>query len=73
MLRRTIPDAKIKKTSVEERGGGCLGLCIKVYGALGTLYAKQTFNQIAANDCFKLNLANAAEIPNSVKLHHVAV
>ena len=55
------------------KGGGCFGRYIKIYRALGTLYAKRTFNRIAANDCFKLNLANAAKIPNSVKLHHVAV
>ena len=55
------------------KGGGYFGLCIKIYRALGELYAKQTFNRIAAKDYFKLNLANAAEIPNSVKLHHIAV
>ena len=55
------------------KGGGYFGLCIKIYRALGTLYAKRTFNRIAAKDYFKLNLANAADIPNSVKLHHIAV
>jgi hypothetical protein len=55
-----------------KKGGGCLELWVKIYRSHGSLYAKQTFNRIAANDCFKLNLANAAEIPNSVKLHHVA-
>ena len=33
------------------KGGGCLGRYIKIYGALGTLYAKLTSNRIAANDC----------------------
>ena len=35
------------------KGGGCLGRYIKIYGALGTLYAKQTFNRIAANGCYE--------------------
>ena len=33
------------------KGGGCLGSCIKIYRALGTLHPKRTFNRIAANDC----------------------
>ena len=32
-------------------GGGCLGLCVKIYRALGTLHLKRIFNRIAANDC----------------------
>jgi hypothetical protein len=71
VLMRTIPDAKLKKPP-PKKGGRLFWVCIKIYRAHGSLYAKQTFNRIAANDCFKLNLANAAEIPNSVKLHHVA-
>ena len=30
-----------------------MGRYIKIYGALGTLYAKQTSNRIAANDCLE--------------------
>ena len=33
------------------KGGGCFGLCIKIYRALGTLHPKRTFNRIAANYC----------------------
>ena len=33
------------------KGGGYFGLCIKIYRAHGSLYAKRTFNRIAANDC----------------------
>jgi hypothetical protein len=33
------------------KGGGYFGLCINIYKAIGTLYAKQTFNRIAANGC----------------------
>ena len=35
----------------QRKGGGCFGRYINIYRALGTLYAKQTFNRIAANDC----------------------
>ena len=42
------------------KGGGCLGRYIKIYGALGTLYAKQTFNPIAANDCSEPIVSDAA-------------
>ena len=49
---RTIPDAQLKKLH-RRKGGGYFGLCIKIYRALGTLYAKQTFNRIAANDCYE--------------------
>ena len=45
-----IPDAKLKNLH-RIKGGGYFGLCIKIYKAIGTLYAKQTFNRIAANGC----------------------
>ena len=35
------------------KGRGCFGLCIKIYRTLGTLYAKQTSNRIAANGCYE--------------------
>ena len=46
------------------KGGGYFGLCIKIYRALGTLYAKQTFNRIAANDCYEPKVPNAARCTN---------
>ena len=69
---RAIPDAKLKNLH-QRKGGGCLGRYIKIYRALGTLYAKLTSNRIAANGRFKLNGVNSAEILNRIKQYHVAV
>ena len=49
------------------KGGSCFGLCIKIYRALGTLYAKQTFNRIAANGCYEPILTNAAIVMNDCR------
>ena len=46
------------------KGGGCLGSCIKIYTALGALYAKQTFNRIAANGCLEPKPTDSAECMN---------
>ena len=48
------------------KGGGCLGSCIKIYRALGTLHPKRTFNRIAANDCSEPNFPLAASQLKSV-------
>ena len=49
------------------------GLPAESDGRHSSLNAKQTFNRIGAHGRFKLNGSHAAEIPNSVKLYHVAV
>ena len=46
------------------KGGGCLGSCIKIYRALGTLHPKRTFNRIAANYCSEPKPTGAARHAN---------
>ena len=46
----SYPTQSIKNLH-RKKGGGCFGRYINIYRALGTLYAKRTFNRIAANDC----------------------
>ena len=51
------------------KGGDCLGRYTKIYGALGTLYAKQTFNRIAANGCLEPKSTDAAASSNGRDEH----
>ena len=54
------------KTSTEERVEAIFGLCINIYKALGTLYAKQTSNRIAANGCYEPKVTDATFSPTTV-------